>query len=164
MREEDMASRELAQASGAHRADDGALFTPGPWGHHADIACKCGIVCAADHPVAKVFSGDWGDDYPSIRISGGSLKRVAEPYMEQITYGHIDQPVADANARLISAAPDLLDALTELVLYHDVPDSAQDPIVKPLLRASFAAINKALGREAASPAERQGPVPGRTTK
>lgn len=85
--------------------------TPGPWSHHVDIACKCGYVSASDHPVAKVISGDWGDDYPSIRLVGGSLERVAEAYMDQITYGRIDQAEADANARLIAAAPELLDAL-----------------------------------------------------
>lgn len=92
-----------------------AAFTPGPWSHHVDIACKCGYISATDHPVAKVISGDWGDDYPSIRLIGGSLERSAEAYMEQITYGHIDQTEAKANARLIAAAPDLLEALTGLL-------------------------------------------------
>lgn len=51
--------------------------------------------------------------------------------------------LSEEDAAVIAAAPDLLEALTELVLYHDVPDSAQDPVVKPLLRAAFAAIAKA---------------------
>jgi hypothetical protein len=54
-------------------------------------------------------------------------------------------PTAD-DADLIAAAPDLLEALRDLVLYHDVPDAAQDPVVVPLLKAAFAAIAKAEGR------------------
>lgn len=66
-----------------------------------------------DYPVAQVTNGDWGDDYPSIRLVGGSLDRKAEAYMEQITYGHVSEPTARANWRLISAAPDLYAALVE---------------------------------------------------
>jgi hypothetical protein len=43
----------------------------------------------------------------------------------------------------------LVEALSELVLYHDVPSEAQDPVVRPLLRAAFAAIDKATGQEGA---------------
>lgn len=86
-------------------------YTPGPWSHHVDIDCKCGGISGRDHPVAKVVAGDWGDDYPSIRLTGPSLDLRVEAYMEQITYGRIPQEVADANARLIAAAPELLEAL-----------------------------------------------------
>jgi hypothetical protein len=41
---------------------------------------------------------------------------------------------------------ELLEALTALVLYHDVPAEAQDPVAVPLLRAALAAIAKAEGR------------------
>jgi hypothetical protein len=94
-------------------AEPAAAFTPGPWSHHADIACKCGTIGSEDHPIAKVYSGDWGDDFPTIQIEGGSLERRAVAVMEQITYGHINQSVADANARLIAAGPDVLNALQE---------------------------------------------------
>lgn len=89
--------------------------TPGPWSHHADIACKCGGIGSKDHPVATVTSGDWGDDYPSIRSVGGSISGQFEIYMEQITYGHVPQEEADANARLIASAPDLYHAASEIL-------------------------------------------------
>lgn len=46
------------------------------------------------------------------------------------------------DARLAIAAPDLLEALTELLLYHDVPGPV-DAVLAPLIRAAFAAITKA---------------------
>jgi hypothetical protein len=64
--------------------------TPGPW-----KACgcgKCGQVSCSDHPVCKVERGDWGDS-------------------AEMVYGHIPIEEGDANARLIAAAPDLLEAL-----------------------------------------------------
>jgi len=69
------------------------------------------FVSDADHPVAKVISGKWGDDYPAVRLVGtSSLDEKAEAYMDQITYGEIPKEEAKANARLIAAAPDLLEA------------------------------------------------------
>lgn len=44
-----------------------------------------------------------------------------------------------------SFTSELVAALTDLVLYHDVPAEAQDPVVLPLLRAALAAIAKAEG-------------------
>lgn len=116
--------------------------TPGPWSHHVDIACKCGYVSASDHPVAKVISGDWGDDYPSIRLVGGSLERVAEAYMDQITYGRIDQAEADANARLIAAAPDLLAALLGCIPQLELGNGEAEHV-----KAARAAIAKATGAD-----------------
>jgi len=59
-----------------------------------------------DHPVAEVIYGEWGDDYPAIRIKQpGAIGEPAEPYMEKIVYGDVDVETAHANARLIAAAP-----------------------------------------------------------
>lgn len=79
-----------------------AQASPGPWHSCGDGECSCKIVSTADHPVAQIVHGDWGDDYPSIRVVGCSLEAKAEAYMEQITYGHIPDEVATANARLIA--------------------------------------------------------------
>ena len=88
--------------------------TPGPW-----TVCSCGQchqVSGRDHPVATVTTGKWGDDYPTLRIVGHSLEQKVEAYMEQITYGEVSKAEAEANGRLICAAPDLLEALK---LAHD---------------------------------------------
>jgi hypothetical protein len=84
--------------------------TPGPWSACNNGKCKCKQIFGNDHPVAQVISGKWGDDYPSIKIVGSGLDAKAEAYMEQITYGEIMEETAEANARLIATAPDLLEA------------------------------------------------------
>jgi hypothetical protein len=75
--------------------------TKTPWKYCCD---KCLTISAPDHPIAKVTSGDWGDDYPSLRISEPGILAVAEPYMAQVTYGHIPKDEAIANAALIVSA------------------------------------------------------------
>lgn len=47
----------------------------------------------------------------------------------------------EANARLIAAAPELLEALADLLCYHDVPGPVDAPL-KPLIDAAFAALAK----------------------
>lgn len=89
------------------------MHTPGPWRACNNGECSCKVVGWKDHPVAKVFSGEWGDEFPSIRLVGGSLELKAEPYMERFAYGTIPEDEAKANARLISAAPDMREALTD---------------------------------------------------
>ena len=85
--------------------------TKGPWRACNDGECRCLTVSAPDQPIAKVISDKWGDDYPALRLVGpSSLEQKVEAYMEQITYGEIDPEEAKANARLIAAAPDLLEA------------------------------------------------------
>jgi hypothetical protein len=70
--------------------------------------CSCMTTMFRDYPICKVTSGDWGDDYPSIRLVGEtSFDLKAEAYMEQITYGSIREDQAKVHANLIAAAPDL---------------------------------------------------------
>lgn len=90
--------------------------TPGPWTHHGE-KCKCNMVTGRDHPVAEVTKGDWGDNYPAIKLEGtSSLDMKAVAVMEQITYGSIPEEVFLANRDFISrcreAVPILCRALT----------------------------------------------------
>lgn len=90
-------------------------YSPLPWHACNNGECSCKQVWIAEHPVAKVTSGNWGDDYPSIRLIGSSsLGLTAEPYMEQITYGEVSEKTAVANARLIATAPELYEVLKKL--------------------------------------------------
>ena len=85
---------------------------------HTGKPCECGFIWSVqgDCPVAQVIRGEWGDEYPAIRIeTPGAIGEKAEPYMEKIVYGSIDDETADANIRLMVQAPAML-ALLERVL------------------------------------------------
>jgi hypothetical protein len=95
--------------------------TLGPWRAckgtgKCEGECVCGGVWSepADHPVAEVTRGEWGDSFPSVRLVGeSSFDMKAEAYMERVTYVSVDDASAAANARLIAAAPALLAELRE---------------------------------------------------
>ncbi len=89
--------------------------SPGPWSTCNNGSCPCGFIWSitADHPVAKVESGEWGDDYPAVKITptergltGTSFEVTAN--MEQVGYGRIDPEVAQQNAQLIAMSPEML--------------------------------------------------------
>jgi hypothetical protein len=94
-------------------------FSRGPWGtcHLGKCKCKQVWTVPGDHPVATVEAGEWGDEYPSLRITGDSLDQKVEPFIDMIAYGEIDEETAIANARLIAAAPELYEALESLLEY-----------------------------------------------
>ncbi len=115
--------------------DPAGHHTPGPWHTCREGKCSCFTVMSDHHPVAQITHGDWGDEYPAIRLVGPSLDQRAEAYMEQITYGSVGDAAARANWRLIAAAPDLLEALKSLLSARgkrraDAIDQAQRAIAK----------------------------------
>lgn len=94
--------------------------TPGPWIFDGDLVWAASI----DGYVANTRTEDM--------TSGENIaKRDA---LEQI----------EANARLIAAAPDLLDALKSIVMSAEIGNAA---ILGPLLVSARAAIAKATGEE-----------------
>ena len=93
-------------------------FTPGPWHACHDGKCPCATVMAEEFPVATITRGDWGDEYPAIRLVGeSSFDMKAEAYIERITYGCVSDELAAANVRLIASAPDRHDQLCALLLH-----------------------------------------------
>lgn len=100
-----------------------AAFTPGPWSACGSErgGCQCGMIWsrAVDVPIATAIIGKWGDEYPELDIvdDGPSIGRTVtiKPKMEMIEYGSIDEATGKANAQFISAAPDLYEALEDLV-------------------------------------------------
>lgn len=87
--------------------------TKGPWKACCEGNCQCKTITCEEHPIAKVTSGKWGDDYATLRLVGeSSLQMRAEAYMAQHTYGEVDEAIATVNVSLISAlrnaAPQLL--------------------------------------------------------
>lgn len=136
-----------------------ARHSPGPWRACHEGKCSCGQVWSqtADHPVAVVTRGPWGDTWPSIRVNdagkgmaGSSLNLEAS--IERMDYGSVGEAIATANARLISAAPDMLLALKamteEWVDYMTINNLAGDPWAKHNMRLAKLAIEKAEGRKA----------------
>jgi len=118
----------------------------GPWRSCHDGKCKCGQIwsIAEDHPVAKVERGEWGDTFPSIRfVDGkrpGSINPQVEAYTEMMSYGSVHEDVAEANAKLIAASPDLLEACKGAKKY------LQEDLVEPgrtVFWKLVSAINKA---------------------
>jgi len=59
------------------------------------------MIWTKDYPIAKVTSGKWGDDYPSLRIVEPGIEAKVEAFMEQITYGEIAPEAAKTNAKRI---------------------------------------------------------------
>ncbi len=110
--------------------------SPGPWSACRDGECSCGFIWSttADHPVAKVESGEWGDDYPAIKVTptehgltGTSFEVSA--YMERIGYGRVDPEVAKQNAKLIALSPEMLVLLQQglvLVTVEEVNEWKKD--------------------------------------
>ena len=98
--------------------------TPGPW--HADISRSYGFPSSLtpNIPINPVVMGS-----PVNR----SLAKVPRLY-----------PEAEANARLIAAAPDLLDALKALTHSLDVEDLVHDD-QRSSFAAAIAAIAKSTG-------------------
>ncbi|MFA5187114.1 MAG: hypothetical protein WC551_11580 [Patescibacteria group bacterium] len=110
---------------GETSAKDGQMkHTPGPWSACQNGQCSCGIIWGGgEYPIAEVQSGEWGDSYPALRVKMGdslSGKADIEAYMELIPYGMgATKDEAAANARLIAAAPEMLEALLSLVTFFD---------------------------------------------
>jgi len=117
--------------------------TPGPW------KILASQIWCADYPVAEVTRGKWGDDYPSIRLVGPSLLQKAEPYMDQIEYGEVPKEIARANANLIAAAPDMLEALKEIAKmegpYSRDPLTHAENVIENLTNIANKAIAKVEG-------------------
>lgn len=120
--------------------------TPGPWRACHDGKCSCKTVNCADYPIAKITVGAWGDDYAALRIVGeSSLDQKVEAYMEQITYGEVDEKTATANARLIASAPDLLEALQKIAAIEDQQFGGDWDEIIEAREIANAAIAKATG-------------------
>lgn len=73
---------------------------------------------------------------------GSHIARLADAWLCDEHGGSID-----ANARLIAAAPDLLDALTALTRRVQLANAEGDPIASALIPDCLAAIAKATGEQ-----------------
>ena len=91
-------------------------FSQGEWSACHKGKCPCKQVWTDDYPIAEITVGKWGDDYPALRIVGeSSLNQKVEAYMEMIEYGEVSEETAQANALLISAAPNMYKALKRII-------------------------------------------------
>jgi len=97
--------------------------TPGPW-------------------IAAAY-GDYGDYDGKCRVilgEGGDIRTA-------VVLG-FNNPENAANARLIAAAPDLLEALSSLASQHSESDLRADPDLHAAVKRARAAIAKATGSAA----------------
>lgn len=110
--------------------------TPTPWKLCNAGECPCLTISCPDHPIAKVESGEWGDEYPAMRQVGASLENKYEAYMERIAYGSIDRETARANAELIVKAVNNHDALVKAL--EEIANCSSIPIT--VAKAALAAV------------------------
>ena len=106
-------------------------FTPGPWGFDPDTYLTWNAGEPEQYYGMSVVHRDDNDEREVVaHIEGEDLEHLR------------------ANARLIAAAPDLLEAL-RLVLSHlgDIPEASQPIPVKRACRVAQAAIAKAEGEK-----------------
>ena len=94
----------------------------------------------------KHTPGPWTVSPDNSRVVQGEGRRIA------LAYSHAIQPgaVGDANARLIAAAPELLEALEQAVRYLEHPDVTALPFALPVTnvsRVARAAIEAAKGEK-----------------
>ena len=118
--------------------------TAAEWKACHDGKCKCKSVNGAEHPIANIISGKWGDSYPSIEYDKNGKPYIDDNFLE---YGEIPEEEAIANALLIAAAPELLDACEYALktLNYPIPHIGMylgEVTAKTLLEA---AIEKAKG-------------------
>ena len=110
-------------------------FTPGPW---RVVYYDCGDRAYRDH----------NGPCPSIDAEGQDACVVHWDGFKQEYWSSAngDQRQIEANARLIAAAPDMLEALTDCLGWHDFADDLHKPIeVRAAYMRARAAISKATG-------------------
>jgi len=125
-------------------------FTPGPWSYRGvqSTTIDDGVV-TVDHEAAPVCWTVW-------RVSLDEGLRVSRPIAEAYIVGH-EHAAAEANARLIAAAPDLFEEAREICAILDMyrADTGEEPcfdheaIGEEVARrhdSLTAAIAKALGQ------------------
>lgn len=110
-------------------------FTPGPWGLNSVFGPSTGVL-SVTHPTWK------NNSHPIARV----YRRLMDDRREDGTH-QFDDAEAQANANLIAAAPEMLEALTELLDRLDVV-RFRGWVGHPLMNKGRAAIAKAKGRAA----------------
>jgi len=129
------AVNDLVKAFAEQTKDGGPSFTPGPW-ELVTVQTSCGIC----HKIGP---------FPSKRE--GDSARHACLYADYPSKGNPADDELEANARLISAAPDMYEALKALTdLYIELANSGDcgfwDPEKQPEIISAHAALAKAEGK------------------
>ena len=93
--------------------------------------------------------GPWAVDDTGYRAPGNGLCVMAWPECVAVVGANNPHLPQDANAHLIAAAPDLLEALKEIAADYadrfDLDDPSTNPGIKYTIKQARAAITKATG-------------------
>ena len=103
-----------------------AKYTPGPW--------RIGSLASWDGYTGRPFRNVWAGDGDEAVCIARAIGEGSGPQLSDV----------DADARLIAAAPDLLEALEDCVAVMD-RELAGLKVIQPELSAARAAIAKATG-------------------
>jgi len=109
-----------------------------PWTACDDGKCSCKVISDAEAPIAKVYAGEWGDEFADIRLveEAGYTGNRAEPFVNKIVYGSISEEEARANARRICLAVNATAGLSDAALSQDVI-----AVVREALEETIAALD-----------------------
>lgn len=111
------------------------------------------VACPVDRKVGHHTPGPWevshdGDHWPLV-MGGGKIVANVNPESFHCGVADLIEMPAEANARLISAAPDLLESLVELhaamVRYEGDADAEPTSEHGRMMRKVRAAISRAIG-------------------
>lgn len=83
--------------------------------------CSCATIWDREHdvPILKAYRGEWGDEYPVIKVEIDGLDRPdnarISAVMETMAYGYIDPKFSVKIVKQVTALPELVEATEKTI-------------------------------------------------
>lgn len=96
-------------------------ITEGKWAACGGGDCSCVTIWDRQHdvPILKAYRGEWGDEYPVIKIEIDGLDRPnnarVSAVMETMVYGYIDPAFSAQVVKQVTALPALIEATEKTI-------------------------------------------------